>query len=612
MRLNNTPFYLAVILLLVSNISLAQDGGTPLKGNTGLPSETEQIQNSGNEVPEYLFKELKDAMESGNSIEEDRVRGEISNFISVENIYPTQNYGSDVKTNRNPQPPFNDAWLADDKLVFAGELKSLGNRQINLKSGPNGDMYITINRKNITGTNGRIDIYKSLDGGASWALVNTFSSSARYFGQISSLVENRSATIIDSTRIIVFYTSSTNVNMLDANLSWISYRTDGTGFMGGVISAAGSGNKFFYPAAVSDGQYFSAGTFFGVVVGEYDNTTELSVSFRFFRTTNWGDTYTGVTLTDPGYPTFSDYFPTADFKLGFTDSIYIAVERRFANDTLVRVINTRWSPAASTFTQFITSGPSTYEKPWISIQQTGSYANNTRNVLVTCVKNQGLGVYHYSTNSGSSWIIDASLGLTTQNTTFTTACASDSTITGGGYFVAGYADAFFSTGDSITIRRGILGNLGPRAFQRNNHQYSSFIVPQVAIYNSNGSKFSAFSYVGISATNVYYDQENLPTYIQNTNSIPDLYRLSQNYPNPFNPATKIDYSVAINSFVNITVYDLLGREITTLVNKELTPGNYSVNFDASKLAAGLYFYKLTANAGEINEFSDIKKMILIK
>jgi len=89
--------------------------------------------------------------------------------------------------------------------------------------------------------------------------------------------------------------------------------------------------------------------------------------------------------------------------------------------------------------------------------------------------------------------------------------------------------------------------------------------------------------------------------------LPSNFTLSQNYPNPFNPVTKIKYSIPKTSFVNITVYDVLGREIKTLVNEEKTPGNYEVEFNASGLPSGVYFYRILAGS-----FSETKKLILLK
>lgn len=85
------------------------------------------------------------------------------------------------------------------------------------------------------------------------------------------------------------------------------------------------------------------------------------------------------------------------------------------------------------------------------------------------------------------------------------------------------------------------------------------------------------------------------------------YSLSDNYPNPFNPLTAINYSLEENGFVTLKVFDVLGKEINTLVNEQKEAGSYSVNFDASDLPSGIYFYTIQSG-----NFSDSKKMILLK
>ena len=88
---------------------------------------------------------------------------------------------------------------------------------------------------------------------------------------------------------------------------------------------------------------------------------------------------------------------------------------------------------------------------------------------------------------------------------------------------------------------------------------------------------------------------------------PEEFKLFQNHPNPFNPSTNIGYTVPRNEFVNITVYNALGQIVTTLVNEEKQAGYYEIQFKASELTSGVYFYKLTAN-----DFTRIKKMLLLK
>jgi len=94
---------------------------------------------------------------------------------------------------------------------------------------------------------------------------------------------------------------------------------------------------------------------------------------------------------------------------------------------------------------------------------------------------------------------------------------------------------------------------------------------------------------------------------ENPAHVPDKFRLMQNYPNPFNPSTNISYQLPKSSFVTLKVYDILGNEITTLVNEEKSPGTYSINFNASNLPSGIYFYIIQAGS-----FHQVNKMILLK
>jgi N-acetylneuraminic acid mutarotase len=93
----------------------------------------------------------------------------------------------------------------------------------------------------------------------------------------------------------------------------------------------------------------------------------------------------------------------------------------------------------------------------------------------------------------------------------------------------------------------------------------------------------------------------------NINAIPDKFDLKQNYPNPFNPSTTIEYFVPRRSFVTIKVFDIIGREITILVNEIKNAGNYKISFESKNLTSGVYFYSLISE-----DFVKTGKMILIK
>ena len=89
--------------------------------------------------------------------------------------------------------------------------------------------------------------------------------------------------------------------------------------------------------------------------------------------------------------------------------------------------------------------------------------------------------------------------------------------------------------------------------------------------------------------------------------IPSKHMLRQNYPNPFNPMTNVKFSIVKAGDVKIVVYDVMGREVQTLVNERLGAGTYEVKFDGSMLTSGVYFYKMVTDG-----FTETKRMILIK
>ena len=135
---------------------------------------------------------------------------------------------------------------------------------------------------------------------------------------------------------------------------------------------------------------------------------------------------------------------------------------------------------------------------------------------------------------------------------------------------------------------------------------------------------SACAYMNFRTSSVIYNDNTLLTYgsgwtktdpnpcvISSTHEIkteiPSEYKLSQNYPNPFNPTTKINFAVPKEGYVTLKVYDLLGREVADLVNEVKSPGTYIIDFEASYLASGIYYYRF-----EAEEFVSVKKMILMK
>ncbi len=97
------------------------------------------------------------------------------------------------------------------------------------------------------------------------------------------------------------------------------------------------------------------------------------------------------------------------------------------------------------------------------------------------------------------------------------------------------------------------------------------------------------------------------TLVKASAQLPSSFTLRQNYPNPFNPSTQIQFSVPQAGFVSLKVYDMLGREVATLVHQELTPSSYSITWNAANVASGVYLYRLDAG-----NYSVTKKMVLMK
>lgn len=92
-----------------------------------------------------------------------------------------------------------------------------------------------------------------------------------------------------------------------------------------------------------------------------------------------------------------------------------------------------------------------------------------------------------------------------------------------------------------------------------------------------------------------------------SNEIPVQYELLQNYPNPFNSTTTINFHLPVSNVVGLIIYNILGEEVTALVNEQLKPGTYEVEWDASNCPSGLYYYRLTAR-----DHSETKKMVFLK
>lgn len=175
-----------------------------------------------------------------------------------------------------------------------------------------------------------------------------------------------------------------------------------------------------------------------------------------------------------------------------------------------------------------------------------------------------------------------------------------------GPFLGGNVLKFFQTIDNQTVDAALTKTSAPGV--------SGSGTIATFDYKSSVDQTVTFSLSGVSATDSKGSTiplDVLPTGVlvdvKKSVDIPNELSVSQNYPNPFNPSTTIKFSIPNSQFVTLKVYDMLGREATTLVNEEKQPGIYEVKFNGSKLSSGVYFYRLQSGS-----YSDTKKFILLK
>ncbi|HEX9152291.1 MAG TPA: T9SS type A sorting domain-containing protein, partial [Flavobacterium sp.] len=192
------------------------------------------------------------------------------------------------------------------------------------------------------------------------------------------------------------------------------------------------------------------------------------------------------------------------------------------------------------------------------------------------------GVFLVTTNKGSSWINRSSgLDVPVNGISFINANTGIAVAVDGMIFKTGNGGINWSSG-------GLSGT-------GNSLNSASYLgTDSIIIAGNGGTILGSFSTV-VGVKN------------GNNNLVGSDYHLLQNYPNPFNPATTIKFQVPNSSLVKITVFDILGKEVSTLVNEQMTPGVYNINWDAANYPSGVYYYRLQAG-----DFSETKKMVLLK
>ncbi len=209
--------------------------------------------------------------------------------------------------------------------------------------------------------------------------------------------------------------------------------------------------------------------------------------------------------------------------------------------------------------------------------------------------------YKRSTDVGITWGVDTRL---TNNTSF----SKLPSVAVSGSVVHIVWEEERDGNQEIYYKRSTDAGITWGADTRLTNNTSSSEYPSVAVYGSVVHVVWEDTRDGVNPEIYYKRNPTGNVGIQNISTeTPSKYSLSQNYPNPFNPITNVKFSIVNTGEVKLTVYDIVGREVQTLVNERLQPGTYEASFDGSTLNSGVYFYKLITDG-----FKETKRMILIK
>ena len=163
--------------------------------------------------------------------------------------------------------------------------------------------------------------------------------------------------------------------------------------------------------------------------------------------------------------------------------------------------------------------------------------------------------------------------------------------------------------ESYNVQVSADSSFSSTVYDSNNIVITEFQIPENGLNNNTTYywRVSATNFAGTSQWSTVRHFTTILTGISEKNEMPKKFRLYNNYPNPFNPNTKIKFDIPKSAFVKLLVYDVLGKEVATIVNESLKPGKYERTFDAIKYPSGVYFYKLSSG-----DFSEVKKQVLIK
>jgi len=479
-----------------------------------------------------------------------------------------------------------------------------------------GRIYVATTKYDATGSDS-LKVFSSTDNGIHWVLVNKISyGSAIDFRNDELDIE----AVNNGTTSYVYIVAGFSFS--GVNYSGI-YRLNSSGgeFYSSSLYTAAAGNGFVNPRITSDNSNYTTASYVYVILTQ-DSLTATGV--HALRTKFSLITSSFVAAPVMIYRNFngatnSYYWQTsgaADTSILYSDIAYsdsattdkiVTVSNfyRLNLNNLYLIYSSDYGATLPTYAPQIAETKVNY-KPRLACNGYDD-VSLTQNIFMTYVRQFSAtdwdSYYQRTTNNGSVWAggyIDAStdttvssdvIAITRSPNTFRVAYSTMTNNSEGKAFLRTFNAGTLSARFQLNVTPSAVSFSPVRAGYRLAATDSCFTVVEGALGGS------SYAYSGCSGTLTGTGNSETPV----------SFKLSQNYPNPFNPTTKISYALPKSGLVTLRVYDVLGREVATLVNEVKNAGSYTVDFSASNFTSGVYFYKL-----ETNGLSDIKKMMLIK
>jgi hypothetical protein len=494
-------------------------------------------------------------------------------------------------------------WGLDDALVHDGPILSsftAGNgRTVQLEADTLGNLYAAV----LESGRDTLFVYKSVDFGLSWSRLTYV-----YWTGMSRKWHSFDFFVADTAngmfKLGFIATATSGTNNYDGQAWWISWNDDGTGFQATQIQPTPAGRGYINPAIISDAYDWAPSiSYWYVTYQDVDATTGVGNAAIAALTENWGDTW----YPDSARSGFDDYDLDIDYNFG-ADTIHVLLTNNILppNSNLrVRSISLGDFATSAGWSQTNVASSSAPERLGCL---TANRQTNELAVSYTKEESSNENIYYSYSPTGrkgiSYWMIDNPLTTRANNESRSRIHCQEEQ---GAYRLA-YVSS--GAGDTViyTSSFSVTGFTQHQVVNQNKDSSPSVGVDVYGFHSGGGAFNGGVIFAGFGPVNAYYDGSNIVVGVDETQfEIPKTYSISQNYPNPFNPVTQIEFTIPAPERVTISLFDILGRKVATLVDKDYASGTFTLTVDGSKLSSGNYFYRM-----EAGDFVATKKMLLLK